>query len=377
MVGKLEFELEPELEFGFDCETSIDCSLDGVARKCYFPEGSLATIFFDDIEAPFCDCSSWYGFTGANCTEVSPQVVYFRTMLIIFTALSSCLLVVVFVDVFRFMAVLGKTCHENVEVLFASVLVFLANLFAIVRAMLQIPDLYDPTRFIIEEFLVYGITGSVVTPKRGFIADVALEVANSCMFVSVLLVALTWIRVANTVSEFQKSKFKTLRNRMQKLIVGLGVVYIVINVLGFFIPELAGIWIITPILSVLFAGFLFVGRIRFLKVLEILDQDGNVYEAPMKLVRRSGLISVVGLLVFGGLTLAYSAMILFVLDSIKAGTINSAVIVRDCAIVAFFFVLCGNQWYLRQIMKQLKRTARKKLKRSQQKQDLTCAQSKE
>lgn len=62
----------------FECDDDGDCSVEGLFGSC-FEEND----FSDKVN--FCDCSSWHGWKGEDCTEPSATVYYSRTMGCVFS----------------------------------------------------------------------------------------------------------------------------------------------------------------------------------------------------------------------------------------------------------------------------------------------------
>ena len=85
------------------CDTIEDCAGD-TAKFCYKnvpwnPDPSV------------CDCHNYYGFVGENCDQVTVQVVYLRTILVLqllWAALLSCLLSV---ELVRYL----KHCRKSIS----------------------------------------------------------------------------------------------------------------------------------------------------------------------------------------------------------------------------------------------------------------------
>lgn len=65
------------------CNVTSDCQ-DGFPKQCY------EEVQWSDLQN-FCDCSSRFGYTGTQCTEVSGQVIYSRISVIVLFLWSSVL----------------------------------------------------------------------------------------------------------------------------------------------------------------------------------------------------------------------------------------------------------------------------------------------
>ena len=82
-----------------NCTSSEDCIWKNevgelVSKLC------LERVTYSD-EENFCQCSAWFGFRGEECDEVSPQVIYFRTIAISFLSYSVLMMLLIIAMILR------------------------------------------------------------------------------------------------------------------------------------------------------------------------------------------------------------------------------------------------------------------------------------
>lgn len=83
-----------------DCTSNNDQGIE-IFKVCYLK------VSWSD-EENFCDCSSWYGFTGDDCDQVSTANVYFKVSLIMQLLLSFVGVVALVSELSRYLTPLSR-----------------------------------------------------------------------------------------------------------------------------------------------------------------------------------------------------------------------------------------------------------------------------
>lgn len=338
------------------CINAENCSVDGVARECYSEDfldrNNPDTISTENLlNVSFCGCSSWYGFTGITCAEYGVQVGYFLAGLTFFSLVGALLSILLVKDILLYLRTVRGQAWGNKPLLLSSLLTLFASIFTMLRSVIQIPTLLDSKQFIVEDFF---FDDDIVNTRHGYYADMLLELANSFVLLSVVVIAASWLKIANTLAEYQVSSLKKSMDRFKNFFLWVAIIYSVLSFFGFVYSPFSRIWLLTPFLCVLFALFIWSADRKFRRSITVLSgKQIASFQSPIKLVRRSTKITCWCLMGFGTSTILYVVLVITVSATIQPGDINYIVMTRDSAILFLCLQLICNRWYLKNIMRTL------------------------
>ena len=348
-----------------ECSNTRQCSTDGVLRVCY------RKVLWTD-KSNFCDCSSFFGWVGKECDEVSGAVIHFRFALLFCMTWSFILVVRLIIDAMRVWKhrksravyvpwrMYGKDPGNKEHLLFCSlVAIFFGFSFLFISSVMEFPSLVDPTRFELREFVLRGRREELAAvPHDAIISSLRLTVAVLYL-IATLLISLTWLSLADTLAFFHFFKISRATSFFR---VFAKVTIAVLMVTTFILPEfdLAKVRIIlTSVCGVIFLILFILGRRTFLKIVRgMLSQRNTVIDGQLRLVSVSSGYTIV---LFACAIISFIAHFLF-LESFREltppGGFSYALVSRE---IGGFFGLCLfsiHYWYVRERMRHILRPRR-------------------
>lgn len=341
------------------CQDSFDCP---ERQECY------NNVPWSDVPS-FCDCSSWYGFRGTDCTGLTAQIHLTRFFLAV-QLFSSFILLILYARkaywYINWKVEVKKTrLPKNKFSLKSSLLPVRILIFGIISVLclflgfcFQIRPYFDATQY--EKLEVPGFTDSdieVVAVNSGI--GTGLISLGAVFYVqSALQISLHWLSVCDSVSYVFDSKlpFKKSIEPMKFLVRFVQVNFLLIGVILFFTNQFAAIGIMTGIIGLIFGTFLLIGRIRFGALFSDLPsaQDSRApLKRTMKFVTLSTNITLPLILMSIPFFLLHSIWTPEWKDRVAVGSFNYVRFFRDLGVFSGLLLLLFNLWYANRVLDNL------------------------
>ena len=315
-------------------------------------------------ESFFCDCSPVFGWTGENCDEASPMLVYLRVTKSLFLVWSLGGFAKTMYEMHK--GNVFKSFQENdtssvlssrnrlaakipshlvyVGVETALTFLFLAIANAAGLAAVCIPDNYS-----VDEFRVIGGMIEMVTSPASKTELFALFFSVCATIVTTLHISFSWLAVADSLVNFnfiQKSKPAKILKVFGKMSVPL---LIIIAIPVAILEDYWIIVILAPMYVALLAVLIHLGRRRFQEVLDLALSFEK--KKSMRIVNVSSQIVVVLLPISPVLLLIVYSLQLYYTKITRPGRISFIAVLHDAAVGFPLALTTTFLWYISQMFK--------------------------
>lgn len=324
------------------CNVSSDCLDvfdDDVVRHCFETAGFSS-------KTNFCDCSTWYGWTGDSCDEETTRLVLQR-----YTTLALLVISVIMLFVSVRTLVLNHIMEVKRDALFFTLLFTVLGILSFaINVSFRLKPLIDPTAFHIRTFKTIALGDfENVGGGSGNHGSYFLVLATSCESLSSLCLILSWDIVLSKVSRFQSQdrqnsvKKWTLRLKIFSFVYFSGL--IVFLSLGFLYEAFFLIALVSFGVTVFFVG----ASCRFLRTFKELQNGSIAVSLTNRLVYKISIItSICRIFVIIG-SVGFFLASNGIEERLKEDEINYGNIFRDLAAVSSLLLVLTTTWYVNSV----------------------------
>ena len=341
------------------CSNTRQCSSDDVLRVCY------GNVRWTD-ESNFCNCSSFFGWVGENCDEVSGTVIYFRFALVFDMTWSFIMIVRLAIDTTRLWThrtlgtsylpwrMYGKAPGNKSHLLyFVLTAIFFGFFFLFISAVMEFPSLVDPRRFELKEFVHRGRKEElIVIVHDAVISSLRMTVAVLHL-IATLLISLTWLSLADSLAFFHFFKTSKTVNFFRKFAKFTTAILLLAT---FILPtlDLDNVRIILTASCGVVSLILFIlGRRTFLKILrDVLSRQNTVIRRQLELVSVSSGYTIVLLPCAIISLMVHFPLLVYFREHTPPGGFSYALVSRQIAIFLGLCLLSAHYWYIKERLKQ-------------------------
>lgn len=197
------------------CTDSRNCSSGDLYKECYQKNN-----FIDKVD--FCECSTYFGWTGDDCNEISFTLYWWRifeTLIILWT-----LFVILSTSRSLYIYIKGRYGKEKLTeinpVFFALLLVWLGAWAFSARSFIVLKAAFDPTYFEILDFdSSFGETQLVVRKNHTF-AELMLVIGGILLGLACLQIIISWLNLVTRITQiFPTEGFYFSEATMKKIVI--------------------------------------------------------------------------------------------------------------------------------------------------------------
>lgn len=335
-----------------DCQTKNDIG-ETIYKLCY------QDVAWSDLSS-FCDCSSWYGFSGPSCDIPTVQSRFFQVVLVLYTCWSSLFILILSAELTRYLYKSNnatKLSRKDFGPAFvAACFCLLGFLFLLTYSLINLRALVDPRRFTIESFSFIDGSLEDVTVENGRIAVASLVLSLTCVGMTVVYISLTWIDVAQGVWKFFEPTFQRRIKRFKQFVKYCTITYfvsiVVLAATGFY----NGIAIMIILMIIVYILLIVIGRISFVAAISRIskeDREKNQLPKTIRTVRHSSLFHILFLSICVFATLLFFAISPNYTQYIEVGEFNSVLAIRDIGTLSSVFIFSVNTFYTRDLLRKI------------------------
>lgn len=348
-------EIEIEINSAMrNCSTHFDCTSfdeDGnkIFKRCYLDVGW-------SMNPSFCNCSSWYGFTGSNCNHPSFQSEYYKVSLFLQVIWSAFLCLFLLSHLLKYIYEMRRT-KRIVSILAASatlaaVFLVLGFLLLNISTVLFLRAMLVPTRFSIQKQGFITGAADLLMIENGRLAMNALMLGYCCFVLAAMQIAVTWI---DTAQEIWKLFDRTFRRRAVQLkrffkVATIGCVFLSLSLS--FVDFYNAVGFALIIMMFFLCGLFLFGRHSFLKALEKNLSGSPADEQVIRIRRVVDRSCKFHLAMFGlviTLSLVFSTIAPNFQNYIAVGEFNYILVIRDAGTFLVLLTSTMDVFYLKNI----------------------------
>lgn len=337
-----------------NCEVSFDCLANStVAKQCYEENDFREETFF-------CDCSSWYGWTGENCDIPTSTVYYSRLVICFFTVWGLFNIITLFKSLYLYLKYVYdvKTPRNFNSIFYVLLFESVASFLLLLVRLLQLPSFFDSTLFVVSSDSEENILGPDVQIKS-YSGGTGLFLFLGIIFhgFASTVIVLSWLRVFNTISRMIEPDYELVSEKiMQRLIIGSLLAFYIIFIILLSVEDLRiGSFFLSPIGAIFLIAFNVTGYVKFRnKMNSFLEGNlGYSEKRALMIVKRSCQINVVCLTaVFANFSIAVVG--LDVHDRVlKIGSFNYFLIFIDIAFLFGMISISYTSFYVHNVNRNL------------------------
>ena len=336
------------------CNTTSDCvGYDGgfgkvVYKKCY------EAVAWSE-EENFCECSSWYGYTGDACDQESVNTKYIKSLYLIFilyAVLMSGLLI--YILSWKLRAVAIETHWKPLKVIknlgpnfIVGVSCLLAYSISLVYTVPMFRGATDPSRFevVSYEYILRGPTEEL-TVTNGDVGVSYLGVANACFILGAMQMSLSWLDIAKSCWAIFEPKMKDRAEKFGKFMRVASWLYVLSSLICIIAQIVFGVMLITVGMIVMLIVLFIAARIAFIRAVKSVQTIGPELEEAIRIVKYSSLVHILCLSTIFILLLLYFTLIPSHESNLEPGDFNYVLCFRDTAILIVAFMGTSETIYI-------------------------------
>lgn len=346
-----------------ECTVAANCSVDGIARKCY------TEVQWSD-QTYFCDCSNYFGFIGEDCSTPTITTKFIKVSLIIICIWAGIFALIMLFDLLKLVMLFRNEKDRkrrgrkgSLPIITAGVATLIGYISLMLYGGLQISTLDDPTAFIIEDFKAQGETIQDVTTKYGSFTTTARIIAVEMLLIATLQISISWLDVSQSMQRLGQGSNRGLEKRIKyfkrfAMISTLGflVLMAILIPLRFFYIFL----LITPVFLIFMSIIFYSGRKIFIKLLQMSSAgDSELFRRPIKLVQKASLFILICLPISVLLMIIDFALVSQYDFLFSPGAFNVSYLVTTLLSFVGMAQFNGIHWYITNMRSKTQLTTRK------------------
>lgn len=350
-----------------ECETAEDCVVfDSVGNE-------IQRICYKEVrwspDDNFCDCSSWFGFTGELCDQPSFQTMFHHASVALDSVWCALIMIAVSWELFSFFATLQSTGKLKLKMLnntvWTALSLWIAYVMYTVSASVYFVELFEPETMILEES---GTENEEVVTRNGKFISTTVFLGFGFVILKSIVIILSWIDIVSVYwSYFKPRKVKKLLH-FRRVVLSFSILYFLVVIGVTPTSDPAALGFIITFASLVLMVFYVIGRKLLLGIMQgIIDSPPEVgpgnykskndtkrIQSAVKLIKISSICHIIVLPiiivaggVLGSLTQTYQQFI-------APGGFNFLLFIRHFAQTCINFLAIVDLWYIHRVFKTLK-----------------------
>lgn len=338
----------------FQCEESSDCVANStITKQCYEENNFRSDILF-------CDCSSWYGWSGENC-DVATSTIYFSRFSFFVLASWSLFNILTLSKTlylfFKYSFDVKKVLSSN-YILYVIIFDLLSSCSIFLLKVLEAPATFDSTRFAVSEDPDIISRGADIEIRNVSDLTTGLLILGVLLHVfASTVIILSWLQVFNSMSKIINPGDELISEKtIQRIIISIITAFTVTFVLMSSIRAARnGVFFLVPTACVLLAISYLVGYFRFRHKMNFFLSGnlGTGEKKALEVVKRSCQVKVVCLIsLLVAVSIGNSGLEAH-LKVLKIGSFNYFLFFIDIAFAFGTFSITHTSYYVYKINKRL------------------------